>query len=186
MKKCVLIVTAFILTMAGACLAQSDQTPSLAALAVKKKPAKKAVLRLSDEDLPPPSALPSADGPAAASSESSAAAANKAKAADKQVSKGSEKGQTAEQRTNELKEKLARYQKEEDVWKQSSKHYEELIANEPSEFRRQMYQDSLANDKQNAALYQRQIDDIQNELAKPQQKADTSSHSNSAPGGSQP
>jgi hypothetical protein len=87
-----------------------------------------------------------------------------------------------------LKEKLSRYQKEEDVWKQSAKHYEELIANEPSEFRRQMYEDSLNNDKHNAALYQQKIDEIQSELAKPQPKTDSSAHPDSAQpsGSSQP
>lgn len=193
MKKCFWILAVFILGMAGACLAQSDQPQSLAELAVKKKPAKKAVLRLSDEDLPPPSALPGDDNKSSGASGASSTSdadnqSGKADKTDMQAGKDAGAAKPADQRTNELKQKLASYQKEEDVWKQSAKHYQELIDNEPSDFRRQMYQDSLDNDKRNAALYQQKVEEIQNELAKPQPKADnsTSTDSSSPSGGSQP
>jgi hypothetical protein len=188
-KKSVLIFAAFILALAGACFAQSDQPQSLADLARKNKPKKKAVLVLSDEDLPPPSAPPSGDdGVSAASADSGPSSdADKKEVTAKDAGKDSDKAHPADQRTSELKQKLARYQKEEDVWKQSAKHYEELIANEPSDFRRQMYEDSLNNDKHNAALYQQKVDEIQNELSKPQQKSDSAHSDNSAQsGGSQP
>jgi len=190
-KKAVLILGMFLLAVAGACLAQSDQPQSLGDLAKKKKPEKKAVLVLNEEDLPP-SALPSDDEQNGSDSEAAgnalSADTGKADKANKQMNKDAGAPKSAEQRTTELKEKLSRYQKEEDVWKQSAKHYEDLIANEPSEFRRQMYQDSLNNDKHNAALYQQKIDQIQSELAKPQPKTESSAHSDSAPpsGGSQP
>jgi hypothetical protein len=181
----------FIVAVGSTCLAQSDQPQSLGDLAKKKTPAKKAVLVLNEDDLPS-SALPGDDkqngSDAEAAVNAQSADTGKADKADKQVKKDADASKSAEQRTNELKEKLSRYQKEEDVWKQSAKEYEDLIASEPSEFRRQMYEDSLNNDKHNAALYQQKIDEIQKELAKPQPKTESSGHSDSAQpsGSSQP
>src|SRR5690349_24437196 len=113
------------MVLAGACLAQQSQPQSLADLVKHaKKPAKKAVLVLSDEDMPPPSAQPAhdADGATAADAnaggadtKSQSTSADASKADDKKMAKPESK----DQRTAELKQELARYQKEEDAWKSS-------------------------------------------------------------------
>jgi hypothetical protein len=168
-KKSVLILAVVVAVLGAGCFAQSDQ-PSLADLAKQKKSTKKAVLKLSDEDFPPPSRTASDDSAARPSTSATAKAANKTDTPGKQSKSTTDVAASGDKRVNELKEKLGSYQKEEQVWKDSMKHYEELIVNEPSDFRRQMYQDALDNDKHNAALYHQKVEEIQNELAKPQPK----------------
>lgn len=177
-------VTGVFLALAGACLAQS-QPQSLAELARQRKPAKKAVLVLNDDDFSR-SAGPADDtddsGPAAAITSSEAAAkpgSGKANAARDGDKKDKNAPAAKDQRAEELKQKLASYQKEEQAWNKSAKHYEDLLASESDDFRRQTYQDSLENDKHNAALYQQKIDDIQNQLSK-QKSSQDSGHSDSA------
>ena len=75
----------------------------------------------------------------------------------------------------ELKQKLTSYQQEQDGWKKSAKRYEDLLANETSDFRRQMYQDALQGDKQNVEVFQNKIDQAQADLAKAE-KASSSSN----------
>lgn len=191
-----ILLSALVLALAGGCMAQS-QPQSLADVVKEKKAAKKAVLVLSDEDLPPPSATPVDDntdkdsGPASAdkTTDSKTESASKAKEQD---SKSGDTADSKDQKTKELKQKLAFYKQREDVWKNSIQHYEELLANETSDFRRQAYQDALDNDKHNAALYQQKIDEVQTELNKTQQGSSEqsgSAHPNSGStpdGGSQP
>jgi valyl-tRNA synthetase len=182
-KKSFLLM-GILLTLACVCLAQS-QPQSLADLAKQKKPAKKAVLVLSDEDIPPPSS-PADDahdggGPPAATSSEPATKPDSGQPEATQ-SQDKDKKETGapvskDQRTNELKQKLASYQKEQDAWKKSAKRYEDLLANESDDFRRQMYQDALENDKHNTAVYQRKIDEVQSELSK---------QSSTSDGGNQP
>jgi len=74
-----------------------------------------------------------------------------------------------------LKQKLSSYKQEQDGWKQSAKKYEDLLANETSDFRRQMYQEALQGDKQNVQVFQNKIDQAQTDLAKAEQ-ASSQSH----------
>jgi hypothetical protein len=174
-KKYRLLVAGCVVALAGACVAQEAQPVSLGDLVKhSKKPTKKAVLVLSDEDMPPPSAQPAhdaddANGAAAnagaADSKSQSSSADTSKAEAKKSVKAVE---SKDQHTAELKQQLAKYQKEEDAWKTSIQYYQDLLANETSDFRRQMYQDSLNNDKKNAAVFQQKIDAVQSELSKTQ------------------
>lgn len=175
MKNYGLLLTGCLLVMAGACVAQQSQPVSLADVVKHShKPAKKPVLALSDEDMPPPSALPSQDAGPDDSSNTTHAAADvksehtKAEAIKSDDKKSGKTAETKDQRTAELKQTLAKYQKEEDAWKNSMAYYKEQMENETSDFRRQMYQDSIDNDKKNAALFQQRIDAIQGELNKTQ------------------
>lgn len=186
------ILAGVLLGLACACLAQS-QPQSLGDLARQKKPAKKAVLVLSDDDLPP--SARSADdadnsGPAAAATSSEPA--RKPESGKTDATQNADKKDAAapvskDQRTNELKQKLATYQNAEEAWKKSVKRNEDLLANESDDFRRQMYQDALDNDKHNVTLYQRKVDEVQNELNK-QKSSQDSGHADGAKpdGGSQP
>ncbi|HEU5415909.1 MAG TPA: hypothetical protein VFW31_19250 [Candidatus Angelobacter sp.] len=175
MKNYGLLLTGCLLVMAGACVAQQSQPESLADMVKHShKPAKKPVLALSDEDMPPPSAQPSQDAdPDDSSNARHGAADTKSETTKVEAIKSDDKknGKTAEtkdQHTAELKQTLAKYQKEEDAWKNSMAYYEEQMENETSDFRRQMYQDSIDNDKKNAVLFQEKIDAIQAELNKKQ------------------
>lgn len=190
-----ILLSALVLAVGGGCMAQS-QPQSLADVVKEKKAAKKAVLVLSDEDLPPPSATPADDdtdkdsGPAAADKTTDSKTDSTINA-KKQDSKPADAADAKDQKTKELKQKLDFYKQREYVWKNSIQHYEELLANETSDFRRQAYQDALDNDKHNAALYQQKIDEVQTELNKTQQGSEQSGSahqdSGSTPdGGSQP
>jgi hypothetical protein len=87
----------------------------------------------------------------------------------------------------ELKKKLDSYEQERDTWKNSAKHYEDLLANETVEFRREMYQDALANDKKNIALFQEKIDQTRAELANPKKSAEhPPEHNSPESSGAQP
>lgn len=193
MKKHLLVAGA-LLAVACVCFAQSGPQ-SLAEVAKQKKAGKKAVLVLSDENLPSSSTpadtaedQSSAPAAAGASEPGNKAEPGTAEATQNPDKKDADAPVSKDQRTNELKQKLASYQEQRDVWKNSAKHYEDLLANESSDFRRQAYLDALENDKHNAALYQQKIDEIQSELSR-QESSQPSGHSDDAkkPGpGSQP
>ncbi len=74
-----------------------------------------------------------------------------------------------------MKQKLSSYKQQQDAWKQSTKKYEDLLANETSDFRRQMYQDAMQGDKQNVQSMQDKIDQAQSDLEKAE-KASSQGH----------
>jgi hypothetical protein len=49
-----------------------------------------------------------------------------------------------------------------------------LLANETSDFRRQMYQDALQGDRQNVEVFQNKIDQAQADLAKAEKSSSSS------------
>ena len=172
MKKSIYATLIFLLVAAGACLAQSDQ-PTLGELAKKYQSTKKTSKMLTNDDVATVSA--SANDQKAAAVASSAPAASTASPA-----KSEEKKDSASTNGNaskdspavaELKKKLESYKEQQDGWKSSAKRYEDLLANETSDFRRQMYQDALEGDKKNVALFQEKIDQTQSDLANAQKAA---------------
>ncbi|MGE5323545.1 MAG: hypothetical protein ACM3SW_11810 [Actinomycetota bacterium] len=182
MKSYRLFVAGLVVALSGACVAQQSQPVSLADLVKhsRKPDKKKDVVEFSDANLQ--RSAPSADDQAngASGADTSSAAGNTQPAhtdADqKDAKKGTEPaGSAKDQQIAKLKKQLAAYQKEEQSWKDSIKNYQNLIANEPSDFRRQMYQDSLNNDQKNAALFQQKINEVQGELNKTQQQSSTAS-----------
>jgi hypothetical protein len=74
----------------------------------------------------------------------------------------------------ELKQKLTSYQQEQDGWKKSAKKYEDLLANETSDFRRQMYEEALQGDRENVEIFQNKIDQTQSDLAKAEKSSSSS------------
>jgi len=184
MKKHVCATLIFLLVAGGACVAQSDQ-PTLAELARKHRQEEKSLAVkgkvLTNEDVA--TSTPSAQkqsAPAASTSASAATAAPASSGADK--SKGPDKAADTSKspaskdapEVAELKQKLSTYKQQQDGWKQSAKKYEDLLANETSDFRRQMYQDALQGDKQNVQVMQDKIDQAQSDL----EKAEKSSSQN--------
>jgi len=177
MSKTAWIAIAILSLAGGACLAQTE-TPSLAEAAKQKTTHKKAVLVLTDEDAP--ATLPSSDRSTPASPPS----ATVAKATDKAAGSTTKSDGAASDNTSvsEIKKKLDSLTTEDEAWKRAAKRNEALLANETSDFRRQMYQDALDNDRKNVAMYDKQIAEAQAELAKARQ-ASASGQSNSPPEG---
>jgi hypothetical protein len=68
-----------------------------------------------------------------------------------------------------LKSKINSYRAEQDNWKHSATRYQNLLATETSEFRRQMYQDALEGDQNNVQVFQNKIDEAQADLARAEQ-----------------
>jgi len=181
MNKYVFAALMFLLAMGGACAAQSDE-PSLGELAKKHRQEEKSLAVkakvFTNEDVA--TSTPSAPAVNAATATPTSSAAT-AKSTDKASDPG--KGPAATSSTAskdtpevaELKQKLNSYKQERDGWKQSVKKYEDLLANETSDFRRQVYQEALQGDKQNVQVYQNKIDQTQSDLDKAE-KASSQGH----------
>jgi len=177
MKKCSYTLLIFVLAAGGACVAQSDQ-PSLGDLAKQNRQGKKEVKVLTNDDVatvrpkttPPASNTGSVSSAAPAVSEAAAKSPEKAKATEKTASVPKDPPEVAE-----LKQKLTSYQQEQEGWKKSAKKYEDLLATETSDFRRQMYQDALEGDKENVQVFQNKIDQAQSDLEKAE-KASSQGH----------
>jgi hypothetical protein len=166
MKKRSYTMLIFVLAAGGLCAAQSDQ-PSLGDLAKKTRQEKKVVKVFSNDDVATVTPDTSSQSAKAASSAAPAASETAAKGPEK--AKGTQKADAAPKDTPEvaeLKQKLTSYKQEQDGWKKSAKKYEDLLANETSDFRRQMYQDALQGDRQNVEVFQNKIDQAQADLAK--------------------
>jgi hypothetical protein len=185
MKKYVCATLIFLLASGGACVAQSDQ-PTLGELARKHRQEEKNLAVkakvLTNEDVA--TSTPSAQelsAPAASASTPASAATAASKSTDK--ASGADKGAAAASSAKtkdtpevaELKQKLSTYKQQQDGWKQSAKKNEDLLANETSDFRRQMYQDAMQGDKQNVQIMQDKIDQAQSDLASAQ-KASSQNH----------
>jgi len=186
MNKYVFAALIFLLATGGACAAQSDE-PTLAELAKKHRQEEKSlavkVKIFTNEDVAtstpstqtqsaPPVNSSTAAGTAAATSSTT----DKPKSTDKAAEAGKNPGASKDSpEIAELKQKLSSYKQEQDGWKQSVKKYEDLLANETSDFRRQVYQEALQGDKQNVQVYQNKIDQAQSDLDKAE-KASSQGH----------
>ncbi len=188
MKHYVLLIAGFFL-LAGVSMPAQSGAPSLGDLArqnrdKQSKEKKKPALVFNEDDLPASSMNQSDDHDTAAAS---ATPANAAKAsepgsssAEKSTKKDKDSGEKSDAHVAELKKKMDSYTAERDSWKKVAKDYEDRLANESDDFRRQMYEDALENDHKNVALYQKKIDEAQSELDQAKQQA-ASSARNGAP-----
>jgi hypothetical protein len=167
-----------ILFASGLCLGQTDSgnnSPSLGDLARQQHHAKKTEKVFTDEDLPSRSAGDTRNVEASSQSQGRAPAAsagNTATGPDTAEKSGkpstSNSAAKKEDAGAELKKKLDHYTSERDAWQQAAKRYEDLLANEKDEFRRQGYEDALSKDRHNAELYQAKIDEMQGSQNKDQ------------------
>lgn len=180
MKKYVYPMLTFVLAAGGACSAQSDQ-PSLGDLAKQTRQEKKTVKMLTNDDVATvtpqaQSQTSKTDNVSSTAPASSAATADdkspaKAKAAEKNVAAAPKDPPEVAA----LKQKLTSYKEEQEGWKRTAKKYEDLLATETSDFRRQMYEEALQGDRQNVEIFQNKIDQTQADLAKAE-KSSSSSH----------
>lgn len=186
MKKYVFAALIVLLAAGGACAAQSDG-PSLGDLARKHRQEEKNVAKvkvLTNEDVATstPSAQAQSEpavGASTATPAASTAAAAKSPGKASDTGKGPAAASSAATKDTpevaELKQKLSSYKQQQEGWKQSVKKNEDLLANETSDFRRQMYQDALQGDKQNVQVMQDKIDQAQADLNKAE-KASSQNH----------
>jgi hypothetical protein len=173
MKKHVCTTLIFLLAAGAACVAQSDQ-PTLGDLAKKHRQEEKTLAVkakvFTNEDVA--TSTPSAQAQSAPAVSASTPAPAATKSTDKTSDTSKSSAATSSARTKdtpevaELKQKLSSYKQQQEGWKQSVKRNEDLLANETSDFRRQMYQDALQGDKQNVQVIQDKIDQTQSDLAK--------------------
>jgi hypothetical protein len=180
MKKFIYPMLTFLLAAGGACAAQQDQ-PSLGDLAKRNRQEKKVVKVLTNDDVATvrpetQSQARSADNAtstASATSEAAVKSPEKAKDADKAASAAKDAPKDKPE-IAELKQKLNSYTQQRDGWKKSVKKYEDLMANETSDFRRQMYEDALEGDKRNVEIYQEKVDQTQADLSKAEKSSSSS------------
>ena len=179
---------AFFLTMAsGLCVAQSE-SPSVADVAKKIRAEKKGAVTLSDDNfvrrapVDNKTSVPLADTRTFAGDQPSASAGSSANTA-----KGEAKtGKAADDlKKEELKKQLDSYKVDRDAWNKSAQRYQDLLANEPDEFRRQMYQDALDNDRRNVSFYQKKIDESAAKMGT-DSGADAAKTDQAATGGNKP
>jgi hypothetical protein len=164
----------FLLAAGGACVAQSDQ-PSLGDLAKQHRQEKKVVKVLTNDDVA--TVTPDTQAQTTKADMPSAATATAPEAAVKGPEKAKDAAKNAPKdppAVAELKQKLTSYKAEQEGWKRTAKKYEDLLATETSDFRRQMYEEALQGDRQNVEIFQNKIDQTQADLS----KAEKSSSSN--------
>jgi len=166
LKKYIAATTLFTLMTAGVCVGQS-QPESLGDVAKRNSPHKKAALVVTEDNISSVSGTISVVGRDTTQTENSPAVAAAKTAVDKSQAEAAPAEPDAH--VAELKKKLDAYKQELDGWKQSAKHYEELLATETDDFRRQTYETALANDRVNIQLSQHKVDEAQTALDKAQQ-----------------
>ena len=178
MKKFVYPVLTFVLAAGGACAAQSDQ-PSLGDLAKQTRQEKKPVKVLTNDDVATGTPQAQSQASKTANVTSTAPASSGAEAAKSpEKAKDTEKTAAAPKdppEVAELKQKLSSYKQEQEGWKRTAKKYEDLLATETSDFRRQVYEEALQGDKHNVELFQEKIDRTEADLSKAE-KSSSSSH----------
>jgi hypothetical protein len=172
MKKSFWMILGTMVLSGGMCLAQSEQ-PSLAELAKENKAARKAVKTFTEADLPSTRANATETVTAASAAQAASAATSSSAGSTEKKDSAKDAGATSKDRpaVAELKKQAESYQQERDTWKDSAKRYEALLENETNDFRRQMYQNAIENDKKNTAFYQNKLDQAQTELVNMQKTA---------------
>ncbi len=187
---------AAIVVLAGlaACPAQSDKPETLADVARKMKAGKKAAVVVSDENMRRTSrdsvSVVGPDRSSQSSSSLSTPEANgsaTASAAKQELGSAAAAKNPSDKGGPDLKKELDKAKAQQQGWENSAKHYEDLLQNEKDDFRRQMYQDALNNDRGNATMYKRKADDIESQLNKQKEAAASSTDgAQSAHGGGHP
>ncbi len=161
------VASVFFLTMAsGLCVAQSE-SQSLADVARKNRAEKKAAVTLSDDNFVRRTPVDSKTGAAfhlliiAFSRRTAISSLPRIPERRSKAGKTAEDLKKEDSKKEELKKQLDSYKASRDAWDLSAKRYHDLLANEPDEFRRQMYQDALDNDRRNVSFYQQKIDETE-------------------------
>jgi len=178
MKKYIYTTLIFVLGAGGACVAQSDQ-PSLGDLAKQNRQEKKVVKVLTNDDVATVTPLTQSKASKTDNVMSTAPATSATEAAAKRPAKAKDTEKTAAAPKDppevaELKQKLTSYKQEQEGWKRTAKKYEDLLATETSDFRRQVYEEALQGDRQNVELFQEKIERTEADLSKAEKSSSSS------------
>jgi hypothetical protein len=164
--KVAILLLAFALVAAGSGWAQSEQQQSLGDVARQEK-AKKTKKVITDEDLPQGTATSGSE--AASTSSDKASEENRESAAkegeEKAATPGEESGVTKAQEADEAKKKLELLKADEGSYKRGISRFEEMIANETDESRRQLYQNAMKHGQEKLAENQKQQAEAEKEVA---------------------
>ena len=164
----------FFLLTAGVCAAQSE--PSLGDVARQHQGGnKQPVKTFTNDDVATSRPEPPSDPGTNASRPTPGSGSNSDKT-EKKADSAKTPAAAATKDTPEvaeLKSKISSYKTEQDGWKRAAKRNQDLLANETSDFRRQMYQDALDGDQSNVQVYQDKIDQAQADLAKAEKNTQT-------------
>jgi len=158
----------------AACFAQG-QPQSLAALVKQNKAGKKEVIKLTDDTLPfarsreVNDSQPAQDSPTPEDTvpPGSSGALSPPVAARHDMAKGAPKIEKGD--LKKLEGELQSYRRQEQTWSSSASDYEEKLAKEPSEFRRNTYREALENDRRNVDYFRQKITDAEAQLEKARQ-----------------
>ena len=174
--KAAILLLAFTLVAAGIGWAQSDQQQSLGDLARKQKEKKgqeeqKDKKVFNNEDLPDSGGISSpgsASGTASSSAGSTGEAAGDAAAAEgekKADAPGEDSGMTKAQEADEAKKKLESLKADEGSYKRGVSRFEEMIANEADESRRELYRNAMKHGQERLAENLKQQAEAEKEAA---------------------
>lgn len=174
--KAAILLLAFALVAAGSGWAQAEQQQSLGDIARKQKEKKgqeeqKGTKVLTNEDLPHSGGISSSgssSGTASSSASPTGEAAGDAAAAEgekKAAAPGEQSGMTTAQQADEAKKKLEALKADEAATERGIKRYEEMVANETDESRRELYQNALKHGQGNLAELQKKRAEAEKEAA---------------------
>src|SRR5437899_635840 len=165
MHKTIWPLTILVIASCAPLLAQSGE-PSLADIARQTRQERKPPITITNDDFPSSSTANAGSSTAVRAGDEGLPSSSAAAVVDKKKT-DSNTGAPANKPVDvaELKKKLESYKKERDVWKQSADQYEQKLAKETSQFRRDVYQEALANDRKNVVLYQARINKTEAQIA---------------------
>jgi hypothetical protein len=168
-----ILCSSLTLALGAACLSQSS-APSLGDLARKTRAEKKSVMVFDDDNTTrsvPVAQTSSAANSSAAESSGSAKPAHDAEKKSEANQPAKADAAALDAKVAELQKKLDSLKKDQGTWSNSEKSYQDKLATETDEFRRNTYQEALDNDRNNADLYKKKIKETQADLAKAQDAA---------------
>lgn len=174
--KAAVLLLAFALVAAGTGWAQAEQQQSLGDVARKQKEKKgqeekKETKVLSNEDLPHSGGISStgaSSGTASSSASSTGEVAGDAASAggeQKAAAPGEDSGMTAAQEADEAKKKLEALKADEGSYKRGISRFEEMIANETDESRRELYRNAMKHGQERLAENLKQQAEAEKEAA---------------------
>jgi hypothetical protein len=184
-------IALFLILVGGICVAQSEPQ-SLADIAKRSRSEKKSASTFSDDNFVRQRPAVEAKSSAGIAASDARASAGEQQSSSVKPAEGNAKtGKAAEAlnkeelKKEELKKQLDSYKAARDGWNKSAKRYEDLLENEHDEFRRQMYEDALNNDRQNVSVYQKKIDESEAKMGS-NSGDDSAKTDQAAPGGNKP
>jgi hypothetical protein len=175
MQKTIWIRTALLIALAAPAMAQSGE-PSLADIAHKNRDQQKRVI--TNDDFP---AAGTSDSSGSALKQDATPSTTTTPDSKKETGSSTSTKDNKPEDVAELKKKLESYQQQRDVWTHSAEQYAEKLSKETDEFRRDVYQRAMENDRHNAELFQAKIKQVESQIAGTQPSSSNSGAAKPSP-----